>query len=45
MVALQFATDGMISKPILEFLFIAIITTILSFVLGYLLNSIRFFRH
>ena len=37
--------DGMISKPILEFLFIAIITTILSFVLGYLLNSIRFFRH
>lgn len=39
-VALQFATDGLISRPIPEFFFIAVLTTVLSFTLGYLINRI-----
>lgn len=40
MIALQFATDGLISRPIPEFFFIAVLTTVLSFALGYLINRI-----
>ena len=43
MVALQFATDGLFSKPMSGFLFIAFSTTVLSFVLGYLIDRIKAF--
>lgn len=43
MVALQFATDGMISRPIPEFFFIAVCTTVLSFGLAYLIDIFRTF--